>query len=193
MSQKEELNVADLESNNVVEGKELKAKKAKKEVTAEDIAYLEAGVAKITELGILSEEASRFLALVPMWHDSEVSAPIKESVKALFATETSDGTTEVRDFATEAFKVEIEDLKAMDKVLSRLNLIRAFYQRREVKEGATRKSTSKKTKQISIDSVFYDVNEAFLTSLSKDLTRDEKVAAIMEHPQTKKSEVVEAL
>lgn len=195
MSQNEELNVEALEVNVEATVEATETKRSKKEVTAEDVALLEESAKKLVSLGIISEELSRFIPLVGVWHDKEASADVKTLVALEFATEGDEhGTTALKDFASGPMAEEIESLKGIDKALSKLNLIRSFYARRPKKEGTgstTRKS--RKTQQISISGEYYDVNQDFYNGLDAAMSRDEKVAAILAHPQTKKSEVIDSL
>lgn len=187
MAKDKELNMDQLEAGAEATATETtKAKKAKKEMTPEEKAELkaslEAGVAKIREFGV-SAEFDKVLNMVPVWADTAEAAPVKEEVIAAF-----EGSEKFKDYIEGAFNEERAVFAGMQKAVSVINLIYAFYARREGK-------AKEKTQQISIDGKLYFVSQNFLAEVKADtsLSAEDRRAKLLNHPVTKEVESVETL
>jgi hypothetical protein len=176
-----ELNVNDLETAQTdatgTEG--TKKSKEPKELTPEEVAGLTAAVAKIKEFGV-SENFSKVLDLVPVWHDKDASAAVKTSVIEGFG-----GSEAFKNYIDGDFQAELAVINGLQKAASTMNNIKSFYARR---------ATTAKPKmiQVSIGGDLYEVNADFLASLS-GMDAASKRPALLANPDTKKNEGVEVL
>jgi hypothetical protein len=175
-----ELNLDGLETagTTATEGTE-KAARVAKELTAEDIAGLAAGVDKMKELGV-SDNFAKVLGLVTVWHDKVASAPVKEAI-----TEAFGGADKFKDYIDGEFQTELSVFLGLQKSLSVLNNIKSFYARRA---GAVKV----KFVSVSIGGEFYDVNAEYMASI-KDKDAVEKRELLLAHADTKKNASVEVL
>lgn len=190
MAKDQALEVADLETATQVEETTGKAKKAKKELTAEEIAEqkaaLEAGVAKITEFGV-SEKFAKVLALVVDWTFPATPEDLDAAKTA--AIENFGGSEAWKDYISEEFEAELSLFQGLNKATSMLNNIRSFYSRRASTAGTRKKS---KLMQITISGVNYNVSEEYFAEVA-ELGRDEKIEKLLAHPATVKVEAIEIL
>lgn len=159
--------------------KETKAKKEKKEMTPEELEALKAACDKVKAFGV-SDNFAKVMELVPVWHDKEASAPIKEAVANAFG-----GSDKFKDYIDGEFQEELAVINGLNKVASTLNNIKAFYARRESSKKA-------KTQLVMIGGKYYQVNSEFYASLA-DKSADEKREALLNHADTKENNSVEVL
>ena len=173
--------VEGLEDNQVSPAVEETAKE-KKVQTSEDRELLVAGVAQMKAIGV-SEELAKVLELVADWNgEEEAKKATKEAVINSFG-----GSEKLKDYIDQKYAEDVKGFAGLVKALPVLNNIKSFYARRE----NTTKS-KKATVQFQIEGKLYVVNAAFVDSI-KDLPSEEKKQAILSHPETKASEVVEVL
>lgn len=158
--------------------------KAAKVMTDEDVANLEAAVVKIGEFGV-SENFAKVLPLVAVWHDTELSAPVKEEVIAAFGT-----SAEFKDYIGAEFSDELAVIASIAKAASTLNNIKSFYKRRG--DGTTKSKKKEKMMQINIGGEPYTISQVYYESIAA-LTAPEKRELVLAHPLTKKAEALEVL
>lgn len=178
---KDALKIEDLETATAEVASTTKTKKEKTPPTAEEIAALEAACEKIRAFGV-SDEFSRVLGLVPMWHDTEANANAKAKVIESFG-----GSDKFKDYVDSTFQTELAVIAGLSKVASTLNNVKSFYARRE--NTGVKKS---KMVPVNMDSVAYLVNADYFASLA-GMSREEKKAALLAHADTKKNDTVEVL
>lgn len=172
-----EMNIADLETANT-ETTTTTAKKSK-ELSPEDIASLNSGIEKLRGFGV-SDNMGRVLEMVAVWHEKDTNKPVKDEVIEQFG-----GSENFKNYIDGDFQDELNTIMGINKAASTLNNIKSFY--------ARRKQTKPKFHSLVIDQVTYDVNADFFFSLTADMTRDEKVNAILAHPDTKENKSIETL
>ena len=160
------------------------AAKVKKELTAEDIAALNAATEKIQEFGV-SDNFAKVLPLVSVWHDKELAAPVKEEVIAAFG-----GSEKFKDYIGAEFSTELAVIAGIQKSVSVLNNVKSFYARRG---DGTPKAKKEKLMQITIGGEPYSISIAYYESLASVTDKVEKKELILAHPLTKKNEAVEVL
>lgn len=170
-----------LEEAAVVVATEEKVAKVKKEQTPEEKAVLEAGVAKMREIGV-SEKLSLVLDLVAAWGgEKEALVAKKAEVIASFGS-----SEELKNFIDGDFQTEVMAWQGIAKSLPTLNNIKAFYGRRE-QTASTKKA---KLVQVSIDGSVYNVDSAYMEEVS-GLEKEARKAAILSHANTKKVDAIE--
>lgn len=160
---------------------DVKAKKAKRAVTPEEVEGMKEAVAFVSQAGFVSEKAAKLLSLVPLWHDTEANKAVKEEVIEFFG-----GIDTFKDYVDSEFEAELLKLRGLGSLGTVGNTIKHFYARRK-STGA-----SKATVQVNIGGTVYSVNKAYLAEIA-DKSNDEKKELLLAHPQTKVSEVVQAL
>lgn len=178
MSKKEILG-EDLETANAAT--EEKKAKAKKLQTPEDRAILEAGVNQMKEMGV-SENLAKLLDLVPAWNDDKEALPvIKEQVIEAF-----EGSENLKNFVDADLDTDMMGFQGISKAMPVLNNIKSFYARRA--------KTARKPKnvQVSIGGVTYNVDSKYHTETA-DLPADERKELLLNHPATKKAELIEEI
>ena len=148
-------------------------------MTVEDLEALKAACDKVKAFGV-SENFAKVMELVPVWHDKDASAPVKEAVANAFG-----GSDKFKNYVDGEFQNELAVINGLTKVASTLNNIKAFYARRE----STKKA---KTQLIMIGGKYYQVNSEFYASLANKSV-DEKREALLNHPDTKENNTVEML
>lgn len=158
--------------------------KVKKEVTAEDIAALNAATEKIQEFGV-SDNFAKVLPLIAVWHDKELAAPVKEEVITAFG-----GSEKFKDYIGGEFAAELAVIAGIQKSVSVLNNVKSFYARRG---DGTPKAKKEKLMQITIGGEPYSISIAYYESLAAVTDKAEKKALILAHEATKKNEAVEVL
>jgi len=164
-----DLIASDLEEGAVAETKEVKAKK---EQTPEDVAQIEAGVAKIKEFGV-SEKFAQVMELATAWNgtDKDVLAAAKESLIKTFG-----GSDSLKDYVDGEFQKELSDIQGTAKVASILNNIKSFYARRA---GAVKV----KTLQVNILGTLYSVSAEYFVEIGA-FSKEEKRELLLAHPNT---------
>lgn len=173
----------DLEINDLevsVETQETTSK-AKKELSAEEIQALRDANEKIRQFGV-SENFSKVMEMVPMWHDTEANAATKQSVIDAFG-----GSDKLKDYIDGEFQDELAVIAGLAKSASILNNIKSFYARRA--SSGTKKV---KTTIVNIAGTPYNVNSEYLASLT-GVEAEEKRALLLAHADTKTVEAVEVL
>lgn len=174
-----EVNVDGLEETTAAEVATATEKKAKKEITPEEIAAVKAASALVQSMGV-NENFTRVLALASAWNEKDQVAAAKEKTIAAFGTSQS-----FKDYIDGEFQKDVEAIAGMVRLASTLNNIKSFYARREA---------SKKIKmvQVSISGQLYDVNSEFYQSIA-GLTKEAKREAVLAHADTKVSSAAEDL
>lgn len=154
---------------------EEKTTRRRKEQTPEDVETINAGVAKLRELGVSDKTLVILENLAPVWNGSD-----KEAIALAKATviEHFGGSDALKDFVDGDFQAELQAFNGIAKLMPISNNIKSFYARRP---------TSKKvaTIQVNIGGVLYSVDKAFYESLA-DMDKAEKKEAIMNHESFKK-------
>lgn len=180
----QELNIDQLQDENgAVEA--TATKKEKKVLTAEDVAAITAATEKIREFGV-SDNFSKVLPLVSVWHDAELSAPVKAEVIEAFG-----GSDKFKDYIGAEFEAELAVVSGIVKAVSVLNNVKSFYKRRG--DGTARVSKKKEaTIQINIGGEPYTISQAYYETIVS-LPNEEKKQLLLEHPATKKAEAIEVL
>lgn len=173
-----DLEINDLEAS--VETQET-ASKAKKELTTEEIQALRDANEKIRQFGV-SENFSKVMEMVPMWHDTEANADTKQSVIDAFG-----GSDKLKDYIDGEFQDELAVIAGLAKSASILNNIKSFYARR-----ATSGTKKVKTTIVNIAGTPYNVNSEYFASLT-GVSSEEKRALLLAHADTKAVEAVEVL
>jgi hypothetical protein len=174
----EDLQVEDLETATADAGASKSAKEPKV-LTPEEVTAIEAACDKIKTLGV-SENFSKVLDLVPVWHDKDASAPIKAKIIEDFG-----GSEEFKNFIDGDFQNELQIINGLQKTVSTLNNIKSFYARRA-------SSAKPKMVQVNIGGDLYEVNGEYLATLA-GVDAVEKRSALLAHADTKKNEAVEML
>lgn len=167
------------EKDELVEGLEVAATedqkevKVKKEQTAEEVAQIEAGAAKIKEFGVSEKFAKVMDALVTVWNgnDKDVLSAKKEEVIKSFG-----GSDSLKDYIDGDFQTELSAIQGTAKVSSILNNIKSFYARRAG-------STKVKTLQVNIAGTLYSVDAAYFAEIAA-FTREEKRELLLAHANT---------
>lgn len=175
-----DLKIDSLESEGNVAA-ETKATKEKKVLTAEEIAALEAACEKVKQFGV-SDEFAQMMRMVPMWHDTEANAAVKQEVADFFG-----GSDKLKDYVDGPFQEELAVIAGLNKVASTLNNVKSFYARR----AGTGKPRVKYA-SINIGGEFYNVNAEYLASLA-GTPAPEKKELLLAHADTKKNESIEVL
>lgn len=163
------------------------AEKAKKVVTAEEVAGMVAAIEVLKEAGVVSEKFQQVLKLVPNWHDTEANKEVKKEVIESFG-----GSEEFKNYIDDEFQKELAAIAGFVKLGSTLNNIKSFYARRANK--ATKKSKVK-TSIVNINGTSYNVSVELLTELKEDgtLSQSEKYERILNDANTTQVEVVDVL
>lgn len=182
---KDNLQIEDLESvgTEVATETVAKVKKEKTPPTTEELAVLDAALAKIKEFGV-SDNFAKVMEMAPLWHDTEANKAVKEEVIAAFG-----GADKLKNYVDSEFQAELEVIGGIQKAYSIMNNIKSFYARRSPVTGTSKKV---KTTQINIGGTFYLVNSDYLVSLAST-EREEKKALLLAHEDTKKNESIEIL
>lgn len=156
-------------------------KKEKKVQTAKEKETIEAGVAKLNEIGV-SEKLALVLALVPVWKgdETEKSAAKEEVIEAFGSSDA------LKDYIDGDFENDVQAFMGIAKAMPILNNIKSFYARRKSSAG------SRKTIQVGIGGIAYIVNQQYLSSLS-ELPADERKELILSHKDTKKAPAIEEI
>lgn len=175
-----DLNMDALETEATVAA-EATTKREKKVVTAEEIAALEKAVEKVQEFGV-SAEYAQVMRMVPLWHDTEANAAIKQEVIEFFGD-----SAKLKDYIDGPFVEEHAVISGLGKVFSTMNNIKSFYARREGTGKPRVKLTS-----VNIGGEFYNVSADYLASLS-EVPNAEKRELLLAHESTKKNESIEVL
>lgn len=176
MSQENDVMTAGLEEANEAEVKTSTTTRRRKEQTAEDVEVINAGVAKLVELGISENAATILTNLAPVWNgsDKEALALAKEEVIKNFG-----GSDALKDYIDGDAVSELMPFVGIAKVIPIWNNIRSFYARRQ----STRKPA---TCQVSIGGVLYNVDKAYYESLA-DRSKEEKRELLLAHEGTTKA------
>ena len=163
------------------------AEKAKKVVTAEEVAGMVAAIEVLKEAGVVSEKFQQVLKLVPNWHDTEANKEVKKEVIESFG-----GSEEFKNYIDDEFQKELAAIAGFVKLGSTLNNIKSFYARRANK--ATKKSKVK-TSIVNINGTSYNVSVELLAELKEDgtLSQSEKYERILNDANTTQVEVVDVL
>lgn len=149
-------------------------KRARRVFSQEEVSQIEAGVELLRSLGA-DENLVRLLSiLAPKWHtdDAEALKLAKEEAIASFG-----GIETFKDWIEANLATALAPYAGISKLIPICNNISSFYGRRK---GA-RKA---KFTPVNIEGMAYNVNSEFLASL-EGLSREEKRAQILAHPDTK--------
>lgn len=154
---------------------EEKTTRRRKEQTPEDVETINAGVAKLRELGVSEKTLVILENLAPVWNGSD-----KEAIAAAKAVviENFGGSDALKDYIDGEFQTELQAFNGIAKLMPISNNIKSFYARRQ----STKKAA---TIQVNIAGVLYSVDKAFYESLA-DASKEEKKAAILGHESLKK-------
>lgn len=164
-----------LEEAAVAVAAEEKTTRRRKEQTAEDVETINAGVAKLRELGVNDRTLTILENLAPVWNGSD-----KEAIKVAKDTviEAFGGSDALKDFIDGDFQTELQAYNGIAKLMPIANNIKSFYARRQ----STKKAA---TIQVNISGTLYSVDKAFYESLA-DASKEEKKEAILNHESLKK-------
>ena len=163
------------------------AEKAKKVVSAEEVAGMVAAIEVLKEAGLVSEKFQQVLKLVPNWHDTEANKEVKKEVIESFG-----GSEEFKNYIDGDFQKELAAIVGFVKLGSCLNNIKSFYARR-VSKGVRKGKV--KTSIVNINGTSYNVSVELLAELKEDgtLSQSEKYERILGDAHTTKVEVVDVL
>ena len=147
--------------------------KTKKDQTPEELATINAGIAKIKEFGVSEKFAKVMDILCPVWNDTDKDTLTtrKEEVIKDFG-----GSEALKDYIDADFQKELQAIQGTAKVASILNNIKSFYARRT--------STGKtKTVQVNISGTLYNVDAAYYAEISSQ-PKDVKKELLLAHAGT---------
>ena len=156
-------------------------KYVRRPLTQEELVEINSGVKQLKEIGI-SDNYGKMLSAVPDWYsdDDEVKKINRKNL-----TDSFGGSDKLKDYLeSEEFKSEHMKWNGIARLLPIINNMASYHQRRPSRAGQNVRI------QMSIENQLYMVNKNFLESI-KDLPREAKIKAILEHDQTTKCEVVE--
>jgi len=132
----------------------------------------------------------KLLDIVQPWNLKDDDETVKSNIAEIRKNfvESVGGSEKLKDtLEQEDIKKELENLNALAKTMPIINNITSYYARRANAGQRVRKA---KYTQIRINNTTYQVNSEYYLSLS-ELSSAERQKMLLEHPDTKKIEIIE--